>query len=477
MKAQDRNLQEWFVQLGMSAVQLPRFQRFEAWGHRDVESLLETVLDELPSGATLILQVSDTPQFKYRTLETAPEKDKPPQEMLLDGQQRLTALWRSLSDTYDDRTFFVKLNGENESGGWDVVSQHRYHRNGQRYPVWADNPKEALKRDLVPLRLLRPDADAEEDLESWLDEATAGDDALSHQLYKRLTKLRVRVATYNLPYLFLDASTSRSTVLDVFVKMNTRLVKLTAFDIIVAEIEGDTGESLHDLVASLQGQVPGLARYAEPQDVVLDVAALLQDRVPNRTGYFGVQWSDIVDRWDVVVRGCQRTVEFLEQERIPDSARFPTQPMLAPLISLWAHASDQPDALGNARTLLRQYLWRSFFTDRYERAAATSALQDYRGSLEAVRAGSATAEAPVFQAPVPDANELLEVGWPKRRDRLAVGGLASEFPRGSLRSGGWCRDHPVDCRAPRIPPPLPKGVLAGSWRFGARGEQRGRTAR
>ena len=36
-------------------------------------------------------------------------------------------------------------------------------------------------------------------------------------------------------------------MLNVFVKMNTRSVPLTAFDIIVARVEGETGESLHDL--------------------------------------------------------------------------------------------------------------------------------------------------------------------------------------------------------------------------------------
>ncbi len=416
----------------MAAVQLPRFQRFEAWGHRDVESLMETVLDGLPSGATLILQVSDEPQFKYRPLETAPDRDKAPQEMLLDGQQRLTALWRSLSDTYENRTFFVSLDGENESGGWDVVSQHRYNRNGQRYPVWADKPKEILDRGYVPLRLLRPDAQAEEELESWLEQATKGNDEMTYRLYKQLTKLRVQVATYNLPYLYLDATTDRSTVLDVFVKMNTRLVKLTAFDIIVAEIEGDTGESLHDLVGTLRGQVPSLERYAEAQDVVLDVAALLQDRVPNRTGYFGVKWSDILEQWDLLVEGCRRAVEFLDQERVPDKARFPTQPALAPLIALWAQAPESPDALGNARTLLRRYMWRSFFTDRYERAAATSALQDYRALLEPVKAGSDIADAPILRADLPEAAELLDVGWPKRRDRLARAILLLSFRGGAF---------------------------------------------
>lgn len=432
MKALNRNLEEWFVQVGLSMVQLPRFQRFEAWGHREVESLLETVLDGLPAGATLILQVPESPQFKHRPLVSAPDRETVPGELLLDGQQRLTALWRSLNDTYEDRTFFVALNGENASGGWDVVSQHRYHRNGTRYPLWADEPTEVLRRGYVPLRLLRPGAETERDLKDWIKEATEGDLERHLEIFEAATKLRVSVATYNLPYLYLDASTNRSTVLDVFVKMNTRLVKLTAFDIIVAEIEGDTGESLHDLVASLQGQVPELARYADPQDVVLDVAALLQNRVPNRTGYFGVVWSDIVKRWEVLVEGCSRTVEFLEQERVPDGARFPTQPVLAPLISLWAHAPHKPDEMGNARTLLRRYMWRSFFTDRYEQAAATSVLQDHRALLSAVRNGATTANAPVLEAPLPEAAELLEVGWPKRRDRLARAVLLLSFRGGAL---------------------------------------------
>jgi len=212
--------------------------------------------------------------------------------------------------------------------------------------VWADDAKETLARGLIPLRLLRPGTEAEDELQAWLEEATGGDSSRYLGLYKEVTPLRVRVATYNLPYLYLDASTDRTTVLDVFVKMNTRLVKITAFDIIVAEIEGDTGESLHDLVAGLQGQVPELSRYADLQDVVLDVAALLQDRVPNQSGYSGVRWSDIIDRWESLVAGCRRAVEFLEQERVPDADRLPTRPMLAPLIALWAHSPRFAGPLG-----------------------------------------------------------------------------------------------------------------------------------
>ena len=72
MQARDRAVDEWFSRISSGQVQLPRFQCFEAWGNREVQDLLETVLAELLAGATLILEVGDTPLFRYRPLQSAP---------------------------------------------------------------------------------------------------------------------------------------------------------------------------------------------------------------------------------------------------------------------------------------------------------------------------------------------------------------------------------------------------------------------
>ena len=433
MQARDRTIEEWLSRISSGQVQLPRFQRFEAWGHREVADLAQTVLDELPSGATLILEVGDKPLFKHRPLHTAPEGPERLTELILDGQQRLTALYRSLNDTYEDRMFFVDLSSKDEeTGGFGVVAQHRYSKNGQSYPLWANDPKQTLERNYLPLKLLRPGERGASELESWLEVATDNDDSRQLKLIKLTNQLRTRVAHFNLPYLFLRVGTEKPTVLSVFVKMNTRQVRLTAFDIVVAEVEAETGESLHDLVASLNGQVPKLSRYGELSDLVLDVAALLQNRPPNQAGYFDINWAEMIDKWDDLVRGAQLTVEFLEQERVLDKDRLPSRAPLAPLIALWAHAPTSPDALGNARTLLKRYLWRSFFTDRYEKAAATAALQDYRPLLSAIRNGDKEAVPLIFELPVPEENELLTTSWPKKRDRIARGVLLLSFLGGAF---------------------------------------------
>ena len=431
MQARDRTLDGWFARIASGQVRLPRFQRFEAWGPSEVTDLLQTVIEGLPAGASLILQVGDSSPFKDRRLQTAPEGTERLNELLLDGQQRLTALWRSLMETYEDRTYFLDLNNDSDNGAPKIVPQHRSWKNGVQRPLWADDPAQTLERGYVPVRLLRPVNDGEYDLADWLEVATNGDASEQLRLSRLINPYRQRIARFNLPYLELGAATPKHVVLDVFVKMNTRSVRLTPFDIVVAEVEAETGESLHDHVASLNGQVPGLTRYAEASDLVLDAISLMQDRAPNQAGYLGIRWDRALGEWERLVEGAKHTVSFLEQERVPDGNRLPSRAPLAPLIALFAKAPESPDALGNARTLLKRYLWRSFFTDRYEKAAASAALQDYR-ILTRMMADDTSATPPIFEADLPDADALLATGWPKKKDRLARGVLLLSLQGGAL---------------------------------------------
>ena len=431
MQAGDRNLDNWFTRIASGQVKLPRFQRFEAWGPREVTDLLQTVIEDLPAGVALILQVGDTSPFNYRSLQTAPDGTDRLTELLLDGQQRLTALWRSLSETYEDRTYFLDLAEKSDSGAPQIVSERRSLRDGVRRPLWANDAARTFKKNYVPVRLLKPGNDGQNELAQWLAEATSGDPAEQLRIDRLITPYRNRVANFNLPYLNLDVGTDKAVVLDVFVKMNTRSVPLSPFDIMVAEADAATGEDLHDHVASLNGQVPGIARYVDISDLVLDAIALMQGYPPSKARYFDIDWKKALEDWELLVEGAKRTVAFLEQERVPDEDRLPSKSPIAPLVALFARVPETPDALGNARTLLKKYLWRSFFTDRYEKSATTSIRQDYRELAKAV-AGDNDATPPIFESDLPDENELLATGWPKKKDRLARSVLLLSLQGGAL---------------------------------------------
>ena len=164
----------------------------------------------------------------------------------------------------------------------------------------------------------------------------------------------------------LPSTVSQETALNVFIQMNTSASPLTAYDIVVAQVEAVSGHSLHDLVEELNHDIPAVQAYATPSDLMLAVSALLQDKVPNKSTYLTPEFSDgVIHNWDRVKIGIKRAIQFVEQEEIFDTKRLPSDVSLYPLSALWALAPEGLDAEGEARTLLRKYLWRSFFTDRY----------------------------------------------------------------------------------------------------------------
>ena len=395
-------------------------------------TLLDSVLRGRPVGAALVLAIGNDEPFVSRTIAGAP--DEPTErttEHLLDGQQRLTALWKVLNDGYENRTYFAMLSPDAEDKSL-VTSYSRWMRNGRRYPLWADQPKEQLSRGLVPMRLLNPEIGPEE-IGKWCDLATDSVEE-SRVLERRVTTLQTAVREANLPYLELPVETPPDEAIDVFIKMNTTSVRLSAFDIVVAQLETATGQSLHDLEGSLRSAVPSAERYVEVPDLVLRVAALREDRPPIESSFLRLDMQRLSDEWEAIERGVEGAISFLAEERIFDRDRLPTVAVVPVLASIWSQMPQSLDALGQGRTVLRQYLWRSFFTERYERAAATSALQDHRGLKARLVDGEIATSIPVLDEarfPIAEVGELERAPWPRLRNTLARGILAA-----SLRGGG-----------------------------------------
>lgn len=436
MHAHDRFLPEWFTRIRSRQITLPRFQRFMAWGHGEVSGLLTTVLRGLPSGATLILEVGDEEKFKSRTMVDAPESGEKVTEQLLDGQQRLTALWRSLHDKYPDRSYLIGFEEDPGDAATKlpyVYGQARWSKNGNRYPLWVDDAKECWNRGFIPikllLKLLRPE-DILPEIRQCIAMAVAGDHDQKDALLDNIIALRDRVKAFNLPYLALPAKTPKEVALDVFIKMNTSSVHLSTYDIVVALVEEETGKSLHEHVDDLNAATPRAAEYADLPSLVLDVVALRQNRIPSQAGYRGIDYTRMLNEWDTVVANIKGMVRFLEEETVFDAQRLPTYTAIPIIAALWEYLPTQPDKLGNARHLLRKFLWRAFLTSRYEQSSTTNALQDYRGLRRVLCDGAAEDTVPILNQdsyPLPTKEMVLQADWPKRKTILGRGLLALQI--------------------------------------------------
>lgn len=438
-EAQNRTLYDWLVSIDMGKLRLPSFQRGVAWEPKRVQSMLNTIIHDLPLGVALVLNVGDKEQFVSRALHTAPETSEAVTEHLLDGQQRLTALYRALRDNDDKVAYFLHVpeldddpRNDDEDESVRIVKRWR-DKNNARFPIWADSPADCLYRGLVPIRLLDPTND---ETAVWVEEATAhmepGDDVgdiaefrrmlvaatvFRDRLKKLISEKREVVRHFNLPYLRLPATTSKDTALSVFVNMNTNAKPLSAYDIVVAELEGATGKRLKEMETELDEALPKLKHFLDLDTAVLQTSALLQGKVPSQRGFFDMDYSVFVENWERMSQGLRRSVEAIESMRIFDGERLPSAIPMPVVAALLADEAAEGDRRAVVDRLVRKYVWRSFFTNRYEATAASRAAADYKALAE-VLDGDEGAYVPVFDEelyPLPGLRELKNASWPKQK--------------------------------------------------------------
>ena len=441
-KAQDRTLGVWFQNIQQGMVKLPRFQRFEAWDRNRIASYLNTIINNLPVGVTLVLEVAGVEKFESRYLATSnPVASNTVTQHLLDGQQRLTAFWRALHNNYEYETYYVYLpdfDTCNEKYGEEIAvySKNRwFNKRNSRMPLWADDPVKCLERGFFPIDLLCP-GDKMAAVDAWIVQATKlyepsekDPDAfamlkkhmeLKDRLKSEIVVLRERVTHFNLPYLSLPADTSKDVALQVFINMNTNSKPLSLYDIIVAEVESVAGQSLHDMEAALSEKHPEISRYGSVSELILSASALLQEKLPNTRGMIEMDKRLLLQKWPELEKGLQRMAAFLESQRVFDHARLPTNAVLAVIAASYELIPDNGDFLAKAEKLLRRYLWSAFFTDRYENSAASRAFADFKAIKELLKKpGFSEADisaVPVLnrlEFPLADMDSLMAAGWPK----------------------------------------------------------------
>jgi len=100
----------------------------------------------LPAGAALLLRVDSIEQFRSKFLAGTPKIGRNVTEHLLDGQLRLTAMWKSLSNLYENRPFLLSIDKATidininpsdylESNEIEVVAQAIHEKIGNKYPM------------------------------------------------------------------------------------------------------------------------------------------------------------------------------------------------------------------------------------------------------------------------------------------------------------------------------------------------------
>lgn len=101
MQTNDRQITDLMKTIHAGATQLPDFQRGWVWDDTRIRALIASITSKFPVGAAMFLEYgNENVRFKYRVIEGSPARNIVPNELILDGQQRLTSIYSAL---YSDK--------------------------------------------------------------------------------------------------------------------------------------------------------------------------------------------------------------------------------------------------------------------------------------------------------------------------------------------------------------------------------------
>lgn len=405
-----------------TALVLPHFQRSFVWPLEKTRGLLDSIVAGFPAGAMLAMKVDSTNNdmlFRIRSFEEAPQLVPDRQEQLvLDGQQRLTSLYHALFgkgeyrhflqlrpyiDTpataeFDDCLLSLKVGNRKDKPLLDKYSSLAGQAEDLTLPLsvlmaasggyvaWylqvcttlAEEPESALRQSLA-------------ELEETLVEPMLG---------------------YRFPWIVLKSDTPHEAVATVFDVVNNTGQRLSIFDLVVARTWEPGQPTIQDKwedACQIVEETPSLlGDYGIDPVYALYVIALLttasngsgNDPSCSRGDVLDLKKRDVAAHWDNSVWGLNEALRVLRDDcGVLAKKWIPYEPALLPLAATLATTRCISGLdRGALRARLVRFFWCTCLSGEYDQGAVAKAARDFKLLVEWQKGGSVPAVVAGFDA-------------------------------------------------------------------------------
>ena len=411
------SLESLLRQCADGKIQLPDFQRSWVWAEDRISSLIASISRAFPVGAlmTLTSKAGSTDVFARRPIQGAPAAANAmaAEELLLDGQQRMTSLYqtclrREVVETitpknklvkrwfYIDIQKALKADTDREEAIFSVPEDRRIKKNFDKDVVLdLSQAQFEFEKLMFPLNRV---FDWDEWQESFGDYWIARGEIAKREVFKNFKKeVLENFKSYQVPVITLAHDTSHAAVCLVFEKVNTGGKPLDAFELLTA-MYAARGHKLRDDWLGVDGKKGMQARLVEfgraadqsvgvlskvaSTDVLQAIALCHTKRVRADKIASGVKENDLpavratrqslldlpleayLDYRDTVEAGFKRAAKFLRQQNIHRVIDLPYQTQLVPLAAIFAEMGDRADHAGHMAKIAR-WFWCGIFGEQY----------------------------------------------------------------------------------------------------------------
>lgn len=461
LQYKSRSLGDWMRGIHDGRIALPTFQRSSVWDLTKVKKLIESLLRDRPVG-TLLLVPSDEERFRSRPIQGS-ETGTPVAhggELILDGQQRLTALWRAFHD--EPEPLFVRVRD------WDgaplaVETVGSMSDFGIRPD---DDEARAAARQYeercIPFGVVGIDGvtQSEDAAWMWCNRAMRNDGERARILEKRIQREIAEPFRHRgLWHLTLAEDVSREEAIDIYVRTNESSAVIRRFDIAVALYDSDTRDSLRAEIMRLVEEMGDdlIQKFFETDEgedqlipalgeLLFKVSCLWCGFAPTEGKYTTEKVRNVLQERRAELRDALVwALDFYQQEGIRERRFVPSDvPMrVLPALHRVVRSIERTDEAKVSR-FVRAYLWRAFLTDRYSKSANTRLHEDFMVMEQNLRSGKTesadrwTQGVPIFDERhygIPDRKRLASLDDDPLRSPKARNSLARAIFAISLREG------------------------------------------
>ncbi|MDE0679410.1 MAG: DUF262 domain-containing protein [Gammaproteobacteria bacterium] len=401
---------------------IPDFQREFEWEPWDIRDLVRSIFLDYYIGS-LLLWKSKPESFDALACEPIyghQGHDRDPVHIVLDGQQRLTAMHyvftapeKPLPNRSNRFLYFIRVD-KFMAGAYDVAFEYDWTQRGVNLLA---NQTAQFENHMFPVSIV---GQGHFGLPNWVQEyekhwsakkkaaTDAGDDANVHEATRRTEDAQafgdhvmVLFEQYKIAYIELDRDLAIDKVCDIFTQINSRGSRLDIFDLINALLRPKGLQLKHlwrdaaprlDFVDTKRMnvyllQVMSILRqaYCSPKYLyfllpnqerqVRDADGSLRNEVlvPDIDDFF-LRWNEAVDAVESAIKLLRHPQEFgaISAQYLPYVSILPAFSALQAVI----RTLPAPRQLDAGRKL-RHWYWASVFTNRYSGSVESTSARDY----------------------------------------------------------------------------------------------------
>jgi len=337
-------------------IKIPQFQRDFIWSKEKAASLMDSILKGYPIGTIILWKTKETLRA-IRNLGGVDLPETPSGDFIqyvLDGQQRLTSIFATLSG--------VKVKREYRIEDFSEIYIDLEAADDEEIVI---SGKDGIdEKSIIKLTSL---------LYGGLQYLAS----FSEEYLQRLERFKRNIETYLIPSILI-----REVPIDVATEIFTRINEggkpLSVFEIMVAKtFDVDRDFDLAESYDALINELDRVDYETISEAIILRTVSVILKKECSKKVILNLNKIDFIDIWPKVVDAIETAVDYLRNYfKIPVSKLLPYNDLIVLYAYFFYHHNERP--LGDKEKYLQDLFWRISLTERYSAGTEAKIAQDIK---------------------------------------------------------------------------------------------------